>query len=605
MKKIIILTVITLAFLSTWLNSAPMYASPNKTPNHYTKSLIANSNIIWVPDNFTSIQDAVNNATEGDTIFVEARTYYEHVVVEKTLSLVGENTSTIVDGNKTGTVFYVTANNVTLRNFTIQNAEIGIWLWNSHYTNLTDNIITNNSYGIFLSYSSNNIISANTLSSSNKYGIYSSYSNNNALTNNIISNNGNGIYLWISENNAFTGNAISNNNNGTYLERSDNNNFTSNVISNNQEGINLDSSGYNSLIHNTFSSNNDNGIYIYHSTSNVVSDNTILNNSRGIYIGDSSNNILSDNNASNNQHGIYLYYSYNNIITSNNFTNNSYGILSDSSSNNEILHNNFINNTKSANNNYSEDFWDNGVEGNYWSDYNGLDADWDGIGDTPYLIEKNSQDNYPLMATFLQFNILMENKAYLINAICNSTISDFQLHSNLNNETNALSFKVIGAGFCRISIPHSLIEPPFAVGIDGSPPLHLKEVYTNGTYTWLYFAYEPSEHEITITHTFSSEQLIWSQWTMFGLAIIVVILFSISVNYYRLFRKQKKVIEAYERDVGSFPVSHEERARMRFIKDVIEREEKVEKFKKKYGIKIQPASTLEDLMEKLGVQKES
>jgi nitrous oxidase accessory protein NosD len=41
--------------------------------------------------------------------------------------------------------------------------------------------------------------------------------------------------------------------------------------------------------------------------------------------------------------------------------------------------------------------WDNGSRGNYWSDYNGTDADSDGIGDTPYVIDVLNEDRYPLM----------------------------------------------------------------------------------------------------------------------------------------------------------------------------------------------------------------
>jgi len=617
MKKTIALAVITLVFFSTWLNSVPIHATSNKAPNYFRKHLIGSSSTIWVPDNYTTIQVAVDNANEGDTIFVRAGTYYEHVNIDKALSLVGENNrNTIIDGNYSGTSVQVTTNNVTLKNFAIRNSEIGIWLWSSHNVTLTDNIAANNSFGFFLSYSSDNVVSRNNVSHGSRYGIYFSYCSNNALTdNNIFSNNENGIHLWRSDYNVFDGNFVFDNDNGIYLSKADHNTFAGNVISNNGDGSSLDECRYNTFTDNTFSSNKGNGLVLYHSSANIVSDNRFLNNSHGIYVGDSDNNILLDNDASNNNHGIRLDYSVNNILVGNTLTNNSYGIFLDSSNLNKIFHNDLIDNTHHVYDDSwnfpfalpSTNIWDEGYPsgGNYWSDYDDADADWDGIGDTPYVIDENNQDNYPLMAEFLQLSVLVEAKVCVVDIVCNSRISDFQLHSDLNDGTNAVSFKVNGADFCRISIPKSLIEPPFAVRVDGSPPSYSKKVYANGTHTWLYFAYDPTEHEIMILHTSSSQQITVYQLTILGLMVISVVLFSISVNYYRLFNKKKRAMEAYEREVGSFPVSHEERARMRFIKDVIEREEKLEKFKKKYGIKIQPANTLEDLMEKLGVKKES
>jgi hypothetical protein len=68
-----------------------------------------------------------------------------------------------------------------------------------------------------------------------------------------------------------------------------------------------------------------------------------------------------------------------------------------------IYHNNFIGNTYQVTTfprEYETDYFDNGKEGNYWSDYAGTDADGDGIGDTPYVIDTNRSDRYPLMAPF-------------------------------------------------------------------------------------------------------------------------------------------------------------------------------------------------------------
>ena len=608
MNRGIILAAIVLLFLSAWFNSALTYASYSKTPNGYSKSVVASSNTIWVPDNHKTIQEAINAANSGDTIFVRNGTYYEHVVVDKALSLVGENKhDTIIDGNGAGTVVRVVANNITLSNFTIQNGELGIWLLRSSNNIITGNIISKNRYGIYLHGSDDNTLSTNT-ASNNSYGIYFIHSHNNALTgNNVSLNNPYGIYLSYSSNNALTGNIALNNSYGIYLSYSSNNALTGNAASNNSYGIHIHSSSNNALTSNNVSSNNPYGIHLYHSDNNVLSSNYASNNSYGIYVGDSDNNVLSSNYASNNQYGIYFYYSRDNIIAGNAASNNSYGIYLQGSNNNAIFHNNFISNTEPQSSIDSVNHWDNGAEGNYWSDYDGTDANLDGIGDKPYSIDDNNLDNHPLMATFLQFNITTENQFYKIVAVCNCTISNFQYRYNSRNRTNALSFKVNdtkGNDFCRICIPHALIEPPHTVTVNYNPPLYFKTVYTNGTHTWLYFTYDYQENEVTIMHMPYPEQLVLSQWAILGLTIITIILLLISIKYYRMFNGQKKVIQAYERELGSFPVSHPERARTRFIRDVVERKEKIEKFEKKYGIKIKPADTFEDLVKKLGVEKE-
>jgi len=564
MNKNIVFAVIFLVFLSTCLPSALTYASLNKAPDNYYESVVETSNTIWVPDNYTTIQEAINNAKEGETIFVRTGTYYEHVVVDKPLSLIGENKyDTVVDANGTRIVVHVIAEYVNLSNFTIQNGEAGIWFWRSSHNVVTDNVILNNQYG---------------------------------------------VYVWGSKNNSFTGNRVTNSSQyGIYVVDSDSNFFSGNNASNNHRGIYVADSYYNSFINNIFSSHKYDGIFLYHSDSNFLSGNNASNNHRGIYVADSDSNFLSGNNASNNYYGIYIWYSRDNIFTGNTVTNNQHGVYLKSSSDNMFFHNNFIRNTELQNSIDSVNSWDNGLEGNYWSDYPDTDANQNGIGDIPHPIGENSQDNYPLIAMFRQFNIATENKSYKINVVCNSTISDFRYGHDPNAETEVVSFKVSGTegnGFCRICIPYALIESPHAATVDNDPPAYFKVVHVNGTHTWLYLVYGPSEHEITIVHMSPSEQLILFQWAVSGLAIIIVILFLISINYYRLFNKQKKAIAAYERELGRFPVSQKERARMRFIKDVIEREEKIEKFKKKYGIKIQPAGTLEDLMPKLGVQKE-
>ncbi|KAA0011596.1 MAG: hypothetical protein FE041_04135, partial [Thermoplasmata archaeon] len=75
------------------------------------------------PSNYTSIQSAINDANDGDTIFVYSGVYYENVVINKSITLIGENKeTTIIDGSNSGDVVNITANGVTIEGFTIRNS---------------------------------------------------------------------------------------------------------------------------------------------------------------------------------------------------------------------------------------------------------------------------------------------------------------------------------------------------------------------------------------------------------------------------------------------------------------------------------------------------
>jgi parallel beta-helix repeat protein len=120
----------------------------------------------------------------------------------------------------------------------------------------------------------------------------------------------------------------------------------------------------------------------------------------GIVLNLSRSNSISRNNITDNGCGIWLEQSSHSNITGNTITHNYIGISLYGCYINTICHNNFIENTVHVNNTTPEylNFWDNGCEGNFWSNYNGTDLDSDGVGDT--LVPCEGMDNCPLMNVY-------------------------------------------------------------------------------------------------------------------------------------------------------------------------------------------------------------
>jgi parallel beta-helix repeat protein len=187
-------------------------------------------------------------------------------------------------------------------------------------------------------------------------------------------------------------------------------------------GLAVDFSNENRIIDNTLSENLF-GIYLYYSDNNILSCNnvtggTIPSGLVGICLTRATGNTISDNVLSDNRFivgaGIYLEWSSNNnTILRNTLENNQYGVnlggfTTGFCNNNTMYYNNFIENTEQVLTLNSINTWDNGYPsgGNFWSDYAGNDActglyqnmtGSDGIGDTPYVIDKNNKDRYPLI----------------------------------------------------------------------------------------------------------------------------------------------------------------------------------------------------------------
>jgi parallel beta-helix repeat protein len=157
---------------------------------------------------------------------------------------------------------------------------------------------------------------------------------------------------------------------------------------------------------------------LYQVTDAKVCNNYVRDNYfEGINPVQSTSNNFSRNKIKWNLVGIYLTESNNNYIYENEFSGNTRGIETvEQSINNHIYHNNFY---SSAEDNAYDDFtntWDDGYPsgGNYWDDYTGSDNDGDGIGDTPYDIsgDGNNEDQYPLMNPFIPQNPPPKPKIY-------------------------------------------------------------------------------------------------------------------------------------------------------------------------------------------------
>jgi parallel beta-helix repeat protein len=161
----------------------------------------------------------------------------------------------------------------------------------------------------------------------------------------------------------------------------------------------------------------------------------------GVYVDDGSSNVISGNNLVNNIDAIYFYNTKNNFVVGNSLTDmsnpwgiNGPGVFFDNASNNTVYHNNFYNPIgEQASGSNSINIWDDGYPGggNYWSDYqtkypNAVEIDNSGIGNTPYVIDSQNKDRYPLMEPFTAATYLLQTTPPRISVLSplNQTYND-------------------------------------------------------------------------------------------------------------------------------------------------------------------------------------
>jgi parallel beta-helix repeat protein len=363
---------------------------------------IGSADTIIVPDDYPTIQQAIDAANPGDTVYVRSGTYTENLFIAKTLILEGEDKdTTIIDGGGSDDVVKITARYVKITGFSIQHGgtsigDAGIELNYAHDCHIVSVNSTNNWAGIHLISSRDNVIENNVIFSNRQEGIHGQYAcDGNTIENNVVHSNGrDGIQ---------------------FTESCEYNKIENNEIFDNRHvGISISlSSSHNMILNNKISDNVNDGIDIYHHSSyNTIVGNDVSGSIVVFFLRwYSDNNMVSDNRISiGSNYGMMILYAHSNTIYNNTISENSnIGIGLSYSTNNVIYRNRIINNSIQADDdNPANNNWHHPglLEGNYWSDYTGLDDGsglgkhaiaGDGIGDTKIPHPISNFDYYPFV----------------------------------------------------------------------------------------------------------------------------------------------------------------------------------------------------------------
>ena len=268
------------------------------------------SNVLYVggngPGNYTSIQDAIDHASIGDTVFVYSGIYHEQIVIDKEIRVIGEERNTTIidcdgmsDSINYSAVVNIYSDNVEFSGFTIQ--------YNGETRPLNKLMGISINYGD-LSYTarlsnikiSNNIVrSIGDSKVKMEYGIFFHNVDNSEINGNIIDGSYVGILLYLSSDNKISDNIVQNC--GCYgiatlgsasdflweiilLPTTENNLIIDNILRNNREGIVIGQGSYNNMV--TFNDARDNniGVTLYYCVNNNVSKNNLFDNNRNGFI---------------------------------------------------------------------------------------------------------------------------------------------------------------------------------------------------------------------------------------------------------------------------------------------------------------------------------
>jgi parallel beta-helix repeat protein len=377
MNKLLTVCIILL-FIGSLSSSTGFHLEKNSIKSLDGKTLYVGGS---GPGNYTKIQDAIDDANNGDTVFVfdNSSPYYERLSIDKSINLIGEDkNTTIIDGSGSGDVVTIYSDQVNMSGFKITHAKpdlvhAGVKILSNHNILRDNKISRNEATGILMSHSSYNRIQDNIMRNNAYYNIYlDNGSDYNTFTqNNFITESwsyaSDGLWLMHSSHNIIQNNSMPTLRCtvGIVLnQRSNNNQVSDNKIFSDTAGsigIQISGSDYNNVFNNEIKWYEAQGISLVFSTGNSIHGNTIkLVDGGGISLVAGEYNIIQQNELSSNKIGIRLQVNtrYNHISACN-IKNNEFGILVEDSSphDNIIYHNNFIQNNINANDYYSSNTW--------------------------------------------------------------------------------------------------------------------------------------------------------------------------------------------------------------------------------------------------------
>jgi parallel beta-helix repeat protein len=354
---------------------------------------------ITVPDDYPTIQQAIDAANPGDTVYVKAGNYTGTVEVNKSISLIGEDNKAVInDWELTGqAAILVTHSNVTVSGMTVDNPTyVNMWLRKRgiHLLGVSNCTVTGNVVrhcdsgsveGIWLYQSENNLVADN-LVEDGSIGISIGASRHNLIINNTVRNATEAVYLYQSSNNVITQNRLEDSGVGFQITESDSNSFTANNLTCHSQAIVFQTAL------DSFSTEANGNLFMY-------------------------NNFFAA-----------THYPYIRVCLGlwDNPLDTQYTVI-------------------------GTNYFDDGFKGNFYAQYGGKDLNHDGIGDLAYGLSYsgNFTDYRPLMSPWLGKSLGVE--VYSPNPNITVTTSDISLNFTVNMATSMLKYSLDGAQNINLS----------------------------------------------------------------------------------------------------------------------------------------------------------